>query len=102
VFDFVGEHGTEAEGVSMTREAGSYYVIGYGGSVDVPTIDIISTEINFIGNLVGSYNDLVELMALAAQQRVQLHTAKYSLDDFQSALDDLGAGQIRGRAILVP
>ena len=42
VFDFVGEHGTEAAGVAMTREAGSYYVIGYGGHVDVPTIDLIS------------------------------------------------------------
>src|SRR5205807_3497827 len=46
VFDFVGEHGTEAEGVAMTRDAGSYYVIGYGGRVDVPTIDIISREIS--------------------------------------------------------
>ena len=67
-----------------------------------PTIDIISTEINFIGNLVGSYNDLAELMVLAAQRKVQLHTTKYSLDDFQYAIDDLDAGQVRGRAILVP
>ena len=86
----------------MLRQAGDYHVVGYGEDLDVPTIDIISTEINFIGNLVGSYNDLVELMALAAQGKVQLHTAKYSLDDFQSALDDLDAGQVRGRAILVP
>jgi NAD+-dependent secondary alcohol dehydrogenase Adh1 len=102
VIDFVGEGGSTKEGVQMLRRAGDYHVVGYGEDLVIPTIDIISTEINFIGNLVGSYNDLVELMALAAQQRVQLHTAKYSLDDFQSALDDLGAGQIRGRAILVP
>ncbi|NUP37760.1 MAG: zinc-binding dehydrogenase, partial [Streptomyces sp.] len=65
-------------------------------------IDIISTEINFIGNLVGSYNDLRELMILAAQGRVRLHTTKYPLDRFQDALDDLDAGRVRGRAILVP
>ena len=41
-------------------------------------------------------------MALAAQRTVQLHTAKYSLDDFQSAIDDLDAGHVRGRAILIP
>ena len=45
-------------GLAMTREAGSYYVIGYGGHVDVPTIDLISREISVVGNLVGSYNDL--------------------------------------------
>jgi NAD+-dependent secondary alcohol dehydrogenase Adh1 len=102
VIDFVGEHGTTSEGIAMTRRAGDYHVVGYGENVNVPTIDLISTEINIIGNLVGSYSDLVELMALAAQQKVTLHTVKYALDDFQSALDDLSAGQVRGRAILVP
>ena len=32
VFDFVAEQGAENEGWAMTRRAGSYYVIGYGGS----------------------------------------------------------------------
>jgi NAD+-dependent secondary alcohol dehydrogenase Adh1 len=102
VIDFVGEGGSTAEGIRMTRRAGDYHVVGYGENIDVPTIDIISTEINIVGNLVGSYNDLVELMALAAQEKVTLHTAKYALEDFQSALDDLDAGRVRGRAILVP
>jgi len=102
VIDFVGEGGSTREGLAMTRRAGDYLVVGYGENVDVPTIDLISAEINILGNLVGSYNDLVDLMALAAQQKVTLHTAKYALDDFQSAIDDLGAGRVRGRAILVP
>jgi NAD+-dependent secondary alcohol dehydrogenase Adh1 len=68
----------------------------------VPTIDIISTEINFIGNLVGSYNDLAELMVLAAQGKVALHTSTYPLADFAKALDDLDHGNVRGRAILIP
>jgi NAD+-dependent secondary alcohol dehydrogenase Adh1 len=102
VLDFVGEGGATAEGVAMLRNAGNYYVIGYGENINVPTIDIISTEINFIGNLVGSYTDLQDLMVLAAQGRVKLHTAQYKLADFQDALDDLAAGKVRGRAILVP
>ena len=102
VLDFVGEGGATAEGVAMLRRAGNYYVVGYGENIDVPTIDIISTEINFLGNLVGSYNDLQDLMALAAQGQVTLHTSKYPLDEFQSAIDDLDAGRVRGRAILVP
>ncbi|MPZ85096.1 MAG: alcohol dehydrogenase catalytic domain-containing protein [Actinophytocola sp.] len=102
VLDFVGEKGTEAEGVSMLRRAGSYFVIGYGGHVDIPTIDIISTEINVIGNLVGSYNDLDELMTLAAQGKVSLHTKTYPLDAVNDAMDDLDNGRLRGRGILVP
>ncbi len=102
VIDFVGEGGAIEDGIASLRRAGSYYVIGYGGSIDIPTIDVISTEINFIGNLVGSYNDLAELMVLAAQGRVTLHTSTYSLGDFAAALDDLDHGKVRGRAILVP
>ncbi|MER6666163.1 NAD(P)-dependent alcohol dehydrogenase [Amycolatopsis japonica] len=102
VIDFVGEGGATKDGLAMLRRAGDYHVVGYGENIDVPTIDVISTEINLIGNLVGSYTDLCELMVLAAQGRVKLHTAQYPLEEFQTALDDLDAGRIRGRAILVP
>lgn len=102
VLDFVGEGGSTAEGLEMTRRAGDYHVVGYGENVDVPTIDLISAEKNVIGNLVGSYNDLCDLMSLAARGAVNLHTQTYALDDFQSAVDDLDAGRVRGRAILVP
>jgi NAD+-dependent secondary alcohol dehydrogenase Adh1 len=102
ILDFVGEGGAIEDGVAMLRRAGDYYVIGYGGVLSIPTIDIISTEINFIGNLVGSYNDLAELMVLAARGKVALHTVTYPLDQYARALDDLDHGRVRGRAILVP
>ncbi|MBJ7291630.1 NAD(P)-dependent alcohol dehydrogenase [Williamsia sp.] len=102
VIDFVGENGTTAEGLAMTRPAGDYHIVGYGENIDVPSIDLISAEKNIVGNLVGSYNDLCDLMQLAARGAVNLHTAKYPLDDFQSAIDDLDAGNVRGRAILTP
>ncbi|MGW0460332.1 NAD(P)-dependent alcohol dehydrogenase [Streptomyces tendae] len=102
VVDFVGEGGATRDGVRMLRRAGDYHVVGYGENIDVPTIDVISSEINFIGNLVGSYLDLCELMVLAAEGRVRLHTATYPLDRFRDALADLDAGRVRGRAVLVP
>ena len=102
VIDFVAEGGSTRLGVQMLRRAGNYYVVGYGEDLVVPTIDIISTEINFVGNLVGSYNDLAELMVLTAQGKVSLHTTTYKLEEFQQAIDDLDAGRVRGRAILIP
>jgi NAD+-dependent secondary alcohol dehydrogenase Adh1 len=102
VLDFVAEQGAEADGWAMTGGGGSYFVIGYGGTVQVPTLDIISTERNIIGNIVGTYNDLAELMALAEGGRVTLHTRTYPLDAAADAFADLDAGRVRGRAILVP
>src|SRR5258708_9156818 len=52
VIDFVGEAGAQQDAVGILRPAGSHYIIGYGGNLNVPTIDIIFNEINFIGNLV--------------------------------------------------
>ena len=102
VLDFVAEQGAEMDGWNMTAPAGSYFVIGYGGTLTIPTLDIISTERNIIGNIVGTYNDLAELMALAEAGKVTLHTKAYPLTAAPDALADLDAGRVRGRAILVP
>ncbi|MDP8969029.1 MAG: NAD(P)-dependent alcohol dehydrogenase [Actinomycetota bacterium] len=102
VLDFVAEAGAEKDGVAMTREAGSYFVIGYGGKLQVPTMRMITTEISIVGNLVGTYNELSELMTLAAQGKISLHTQTYPLDAAVDALHDLDEGRLRGRGILVP
>ena len=102
VFDFVGEMGIEQLVPSLLRSRGCHYVIGYGGQIRIPTIDIISREINVIGNLVGTYNDLVELMTLTRNKMVTLHTTTYPLDAAGDAMDDLEAGRLVGRAVLVP
>jgi NAD+-dependent secondary alcohol dehydrogenase Adh1 len=102
VLDFVAEEGAEQDGFAMTAPAGSYFVIGYGGQVQIPTLDIISTERNIVGNIVGTFNELAELMALAQTGKVTLHTRTYPLDAAADAVADLDAGRVRGRAILVP
>ncbi|HMG31415.1 MAG TPA: NAD(P)-dependent alcohol dehydrogenase [Jiangellaceae bacterium] len=102
VLDFVAEQGAENDGFTMTHSGGSYFVIGYGGTLTVPTLAIISTERNIIGNIVGTYNELAELMVLAQTGKVTLHTRTYPLDAAVEAIQDLDAGRVRGRAILVP
>jgi len=55
VLDFVAERGTTAKGLAMTRDMGSYYVIGYGEDINVSAFEMITTEKNIIGNLVGTW-----------------------------------------------
>ena len=102
IIDFVGEKGAIEDGIAMIRDGGFYYVIGYGENIDIPTIDVISREISFIGNLVGTYTDLSELMTLTAQGKVTLHTSTYPLDAINDAMADLDQGRLQGRGILVP
>ncbi|KAA0218701.1 MAG: NAD(P)-dependent alcohol dehydrogenase [Lautropia sp.] len=102
VIDFVGEKGTTTKGLAMTRPMGSYYIVGYGEDIRIPTVDMIITERNIIGNLVGTWAELTELMALADRGHVELATAFYKLEDANQALQDLHRGKIHGRAVLIP
>jgi NAD+-dependent secondary alcohol dehydrogenase Adh1 len=102
IIDFVGEKGAIQDGIDMVQDGGFYYVIGYGENLDIPTIDVISREISFIGNLVGTYVDLQDLMTLTAQGAVTLHTSTYPLDAINDAMADLDGGRLQGRGILVP
>lgn len=101
VLDFVGE-GTVADGVGMLAAGGTYFVVGYGDTLSVPTMQMVLTETSFIGNLVGSYIDLVELIALVAQGKVTSHNRTYPLDAVNDVLNDLKQGRLQGRGILVP
>ncbi len=102
VIDFVGEGDAIVKGLAATREDGYYYIVGYGGKIEVPAIDMIISEKTIVGNLVGSYPELVELMALADRGLVRLDTHEYRLSEANKALHDLNSGKFTGRAVLVP
>lgn len=102
VIDFVGEKGTPELCVQLIKQGGTYLIVGYGGELKVPTIDLILKEATIVGNIVGNYTDLTELMALEAAGKVKLQTVEYALEDALRALDDLDNGRIKGRAVLTP
>ncbi|MSO16995.1 MAG: NAD(P)-dependent alcohol dehydrogenase [Candidatus Planktophila sp.] len=102
VIDFVGEKGSTKKGLEMTRALGNYYIVGYGENITISALDLITTERNIVGNLVGTWADLNELMSLADRGLVHLSTVEYSLKDADQALHDLNAGKVKGRAILIP
>jgi NAD+-dependent secondary alcohol dehydrogenase Adh1 len=102
VLDFVGEHGVPEQVPAMLCQGGTYFVVGYGESINIPNWDFVIREINVVGNLVGNYTELEELMALAARGKVKLHTQTYGLDDINQAIDDLNGGRLAGRGVLVP
>ena len=102
VIDFVGEGEAIAKGLAMTGNGGYYYIVGYGGKIELPTLDMVTSEKTIVGNLVGTYAELVELMALADRGLVNLHTKEYRLAQANDALHDLHHGKIHGRAVLIP
>jgi NAD+-dependent secondary alcohol dehydrogenase Adh1 len=102
VLDFVGDYDTPADALAMIARGGRYVVVGYGGRLETPTYDLVGNEITIAGTLVGSHADLVELASLSDSGRVTVTTQRYELAATLQAMEDLRAGRIRGRAVLVP
>jgi NAD+-dependent secondary alcohol dehydrogenase Adh1 len=102
VIDFVGEGDAVASSLAMVRVRGTYFVVGYGGELRVPTFNLVLPEISIVGNAVGTHDDLRELVALAAAGGVSVRTRNYPLDAFADAIAELENGRMHGRAVLVP
>ncbi|MFB5196343.1 NAD(P)-dependent alcohol dehydrogenase [Neobacillus sp. KR4-4] len=102
IIDFVGSDQTHADSMKMLRKGGHYFVVGYGGTVNVPSLNIINNEYSIVGSLVGNYNELYELMVLFGRGKVKLHSTKFPFDQVNEVLQLLHEGKINGRAILVP
>jgi NAD+-dependent secondary alcohol dehydrogenase Adh1 len=101
VLDFVAEGDVPGQAMAMLRAGGAYLVVGYGGRLDVPTMEFL-TEKQVIGNVGGTSAEMVELLDLAEQGKVRLETTEYPLEKINEAIGDLRDLRIRGRAVLIP
>lgn len=102
VLDLVGTDQTHADGLAMLARAGTYSIVGYGGMVSVPSTTMVVGEHAVAGNLVGSWTDLWELMELHGRGRIRLVTETHPLEAVNDVLASLRAGDVTGRAVLVP
>jgi len=102
VFDFVGTDETHAGSAAMLARGGTYSVIGYGGTISIPSPALVVNEHAVVGNLVGTWIDLWELLQLHAAGRIVLKTEVHPLDSVNEVLDRLRDGEVNGRAVLVP
>jgi NAD+-dependent secondary alcohol dehydrogenase Adh1 len=102
VIDFVGTDETHAAGLQMLARRGLYSVVGYGGTISIPSVALVADEQAIAGNLVGSWIDLWELMQLHASGDVRLRSETHPLTAVNDVLDALRAGDVTGRAVLVP
>ena len=101
VLDFVGEDDTVQDAARMLAPGGRYDMVGYGGTLTVPAVQVVLGEVQVVGSLVGTLDDLAGLVRLATGQ-VSVRTALYPLDAANDAIADLEQGRVRGRAILTP
>ena len=64
VFDFVGTDQTHADSMAMLARGGTYSIVGFGGMLCSRRRQLVVGENAVVGNLVGTWIDLWELMQL--------------------------------------
>lgn len=68
----------------------------------MPLLPLVINEYRVLGSLWGNYNELCEVIELAANHKLKHELNRFSLSDINKAVDLLKDGNIRGRAVIVP
>jgi len=102
VLDFVGADVTTEYAPDITAAGGDHHIIGYGGHIHEPSQALVNGEFSFVGNIVGRYAELQELVALVKQGEVDLHTSRYDLEAVNTVAEELEHREIDGRAVITP
>lgn len=104
VIDLVGSAETASVAVDVLAKGGKYILVGlFGGSLDVPLPTVPLRSISIVGSFVGNLDELKELLDLArANGLPKFPTTSCSLHDANKNLDNLHAGNVIGRAVMIP
>jgi propanol-preferring alcohol dehydrogenase len=102
VFDCVGSERTVALGAASARMMGDLTLIGLGGGAVPVRFGAVPHELSVQTTYWGSRPELEEVLDLAARGRLHAEVTTFALDDALEAYRLLEAGEITGRAVVVP
>ena len=104
VLDLVGSGESAAMGFEMLDRVGKLVVVGLlGGAMQLPVPLLPMKAATIQGSYIGSPAELRELVALVRERGgLSMPIDRRSLADADMALQDLRAGRVIGRVVLVP
>jgi D-arabinose 1-dehydrogenase-like Zn-dependent alcohol dehydrogenase len=103
ILDLVAVDSTLESATGMLGRHGKLVVVGgSSGTLHLPATSILLHMIEVVGNHVGSYNELQDVVSLLRAGKLQPLITRYKLEEANEALDTLRKGEITGRAVLVP
>lgn len=102
--DLVGNPDTVQLGIDSMVKGGTVVVVGLmGGEFSIPVPYLPARALVLAGSYVGSLQDFKELLALVREKRIPAPPIeKHPLEDAQLVLDNLRAGKVNGRGVLIP
>ena len=102
LLDFVGAESTLRLAQASSRPLGDITLVGIAGGAVPFSFFSQPYEVSMQTTYWGSRPELIELLNLAARGLVGVESTTYTLDDSAQAYRDLAAGEVLGRAVIVP
>ena len=106
VLDFVGVQPSVDLAVDSIGPEGLLRLAGLGGGTfsygSGPAARPLPWGVDILRSYGGTRADQLQVIALARQGRIRVESVTYPLERYQQAIDDLDAGRVPGRAVLVP
>ena len=103
VFEFVGTRETGAAALACLGKRGTLVYVGYSfDTVEISPLSLVVPEQRIVTSVGNRRSELVTALEMAAQGRLRTTVVEHPLEDAERVLEQLRAGQIIGRAVLVP
>jgi D-arabinose 1-dehydrogenase-like Zn-dependent alcohol dehydrogenase len=103
VIDFVGSPETVELAMKVAGKGGTIVIVGlFGGAIALSTAMLPMRNLTLRGSYVGTLEEMEELLALAQDKDVlRVPITTRSMADANSALEDLAAGRVSGRIVVL-
>jgi propanol-preferring alcohol dehydrogenase len=103
VFELVGTRETGAAALASLGKRGTLVYVGYSfDRVEIDPLSLVVPEQRIVTSVGNRRSELVGALDLAARGRLVTRVTQHPLDDAGRVLDDLRAGRVVGRAVLIP
>lgn len=103
VLDFVGTDETLEWGSNCLATGGELVLAGIGGgTTEFSWNPLVGSEVSYSTVQWGSVDQLRDILAVARDGRLDVRIETVGFDDLVDTFDRLEAGEIEGRAVLVP
>jgi propanol-preferring alcohol dehydrogenase len=103
VFELVGTRETSAVALASLGKRGTLVYVGYSfDRVEIDPLSLVVPEQRIVTSVGNRRSELVDALDLAARGRLVTRVEQHPLTEAGRVLDDLRAGRVLGRAVLVP
>lgn len=98
IIDFAGFETTTSSAIEVIKSGGRVVQVGVGrAEVSIPTLILVMKQVELVGSLAGSVEDLEVVLDLLAKGKLKPLVTTIGFDEVPEGLKRLDRGEVRGR-----